>query len=61
MRQLTDTERRVWQAWNELRGDIATPVRTIARRLDLSPADVAAIVYPPDRFGPWSDDQEPVE
>jgi hypothetical protein len=34
-------------------------VKTVARKLGLEPADVAAVVYPPETFGVWDDDQEP--
>jgi hypothetical protein len=50
----------VWQAWNALDGTgEPSPVKRVARDLSMSPAEVAAIVFPPDRFGAWSDDQEP--
>lgn len=51
--------RAVWQVWNGLGDDHETPVKTIARQLGMSTADVAAIVYPADTFGEWADGQEP--
>jgi len=56
---LTDAERRVWAAWGELPEGHPSPVKQIARDLNMTPADVAFIVYPADQFGPWADDQEP--
>lgn len=51
--------RAVWQVWNGLGDEHESPVKAIARQLDMSTADVAAIVYPADTFGKWADDQEP--
>jgi hypothetical protein len=56
---LTALERAVWAAWNALDDDDPAPVKHIARVLGLPPADVAFVVYPAEKFGPWSDDQEP--
>jgi hypothetical protein len=56
---VTETERRVWQAWGDLPDDCQAPVKTIAAALAMEPADVAFIVYPAETFGPWRDDQEP--
>lgn len=56
---MTNTEKAVWAAWNALPDDCPAPVKTIARDLDMTPADVAFIVYPADKFGRWEDDQEP--
>jgi hypothetical protein len=50
---------KVWAEWAAIAEDNPSPVKSIARKLDLDPAYVAAIVYPPDTFGEWSDDQEP--
>jgi hypothetical protein len=50
---------RVWREWKALDGDEPAPVKTIARKLGMSPRDVAAIVYPPETFGEWCDCQEP--
>lgn len=49
----------VWAEWKTLPDDSPAPVKEIARRLAMTPADVAAIVYPPDKFGAWDDSQEP--
>jgi hypothetical protein len=54
-------ERRIWAEWNALPDDELQPVRTIARRLGLEPAEVALVVYPPPQFGDWTDDDEPLE
>lgn len=56
---LNQTEEAVWSAWNALPDDHPAPVKTIARQLGMTPADVAFIVYPADIFAPWHDDQEP--
>jgi hypothetical protein len=53
------TEREVWRVWNLLSDDDPAPVKYIARVLGMTPADVAFIVYPAERFGRWDDDQEP--
>jgi|HubBroStandDraft_6_1064221.scaffolds.fasta_scaffold354450_2 hypothetical protein len=50
---------RVWGEWHSLADDNPSPVKTVARKLGLDPADVAAIVYQPETFGAWEDDQEP--
>ena len=52
-------EAAVWREWNGLDMELPSPVKTIARRLGLNPAAVAAVVYPGGRFGAWSDDDEP--
>jgi hypothetical protein len=49
----------IWSAWNELDELEARPVHTIAARLGLPTATVAAVVYPAATFGAWNDDQEP--
>lgn len=50
----------VWRAWKDLPPGTAAPVKTIAARLGLATAEVAAVVYPdPELFGEWSDDDEP--
>jgi hypothetical protein len=56
---LTKTEQAVWAEWNGLAEDDPSPVKRIAFRLDMNPADVAFIVYPVETFGRWADDQEP--
>lgn len=56
---LTATEQAVWAEWNSLAEDEASPVKRIATRLGMTPADVAFIVYPVETFGRWADDQEP--
>jgi len=56
---LTKVEAAVWAEWNSLPQDCTTPVKTIAKRLGMEPADVAFIVYPAETFGRWEDDQEP--
>lgn len=56
---LVPTTQAVWDAWNALPNDEPRPVHTIAAALGMEPAEVAAIVYPAERFGAWSDDQEP--
>jgi len=55
----TATETRVWAEWNALPEHCPCPVKTIARALNMEPADVAFIVYPAEMFGVWADDQEP--
>jgi hypothetical protein len=52
-------EREVWRVWGLLSDDDPSPVKRIARALGMTPADVAFIVYPAERFGRWEDDQEP--
>jgi hypothetical protein len=49
----------VWAAWNALPEGHSAPVKAIAQALELPTASVARIVYPPAKFGPWTDDQEP--
>ena len=56
---LTRVERSVWSEWGSLDDEHPAPVKEIARRLGMTPADVAFIVYPATTFGRWSDDQEP--
>lgn len=56
---LTAVERRIWDAWNVLPEDDPSPVKRIARDLDMEPADVAFVVYPAQRFGRWDDGDEP--
>jgi hypothetical protein len=53
------TERAVWAVWNALPDGATSPVRRIARALDMTPADVAFIVFPAETFGRWDDSQEP--
>lgn len=49
----------VWAVWNTLGDHHPTPVKTIAKELGLSNYEVAVIVYPPQKYGLWKDDQEP--
>lgn len=56
---MNTTERRVWKVWNLLSDDEPSPVKRIARALDMTPADVAFVVYPAETFGRWDDSQEP--
>jgi len=58
MPNLTATEKAIWDCWNRL-DECASPVKTIAAELNMTPADVAFIVYPVETFGRWFDDQEP--
>ncbi len=56
----TEVESRVWDEWNTLdKNNEPSPVKRIAAALEMTPADVAFIVYPADTFGAWADDQEP--
>jgi hypothetical protein len=50
----------VWAEWNNLPEAELSPVKTIAASLGLPAAEVAALVYPPDDFGGWTDDSEPM-
>ena len=56
---LNTTERTVWAEWNALPDGEPAPVKRIAARLGMTPADVAFVVYPVETFGRWADDQEP--
>lgn len=57
---LTEKERRVWAVWNTPECALhASPVKYIAAKLGMTPADVAFIVYPAEQFGVWEDKQEP--
>lgn len=56
---LTGFEKIVWRAWNALDDDELSPVKTIARAMNVPPSTVAAIVYPAEHFGPWDESQEP--
>ena len=49
----------VWRTWNMLREDDPSPVKRIARDLQLPAADVARVVYPAETFGTWEPWQEP--
>lgn len=51
---------RIWAEWNGLPDDELSPVKTIASTLGLTNAEVAVVVYPPDSYGPWADDHEPM-
>ena len=53
---LTKVERSVWAAWSECADNDPSPVKRIARKLDMTPADVAFIVSPAQR---GADDREP--
>jgi hypothetical protein len=55
----TAVEQAVWAEWGSLPDDEPAPVKRIAARLNMAPADVAFIVYPAETFGRWADDQEP--
>jgi hypothetical protein len=55
----TAAEMAVWAAWNETDDDDPSPVKRIAQKLGMEPADVAFIVYPAETFGRWGDDHEP--
>lgn len=59
MTHLTTVERAVWDAWNNLPDEHPAPVKRIAADLDMTPADVAFVVYPAETFGRWCDCQEP--
>lgn len=59
MSLLNATEKAVWAVWNCLPEDEPSPVKRIAAQLDMTPADVAFIVYPCETFGRWEDHQEP--
>jgi hypothetical protein len=56
---LTKLEQAVWAEWGSLAEDERSPVKRIAARLNIIPADVAFIVYPVETFGRWADNQEP--
>jgi hypothetical protein len=56
---MTSIERNVWRVWGLLSDGDPSPVKHIARTLGMTPADVAFIVYPAERFGRWDDSQEP--
>lgn len=56
---MNTTEQAVWKIWDLLSDDDPSPVKHIARVLDMNPADVAFIVYPAEKFGRWDDGQEP--
>lgn len=56
---MNETESNVWCVWSLLSDDEPSPVKRIARALNMTPADVAFIVYPAEQFGRWKDDQEP--
>ena len=58
-RNLTAAEQAIWAEWNRLPEDEPSPVKKIARALDMSPADVAFVVYPAETFGRVDDSQEP--
>ena len=53
------TDECVWQEWNSLDENEPSPVKTIAKRLNISTGHVARIVYPPAQFDEWDDSQEP--
>lgn len=56
---LNATEQAVWAEWGALPDDEPSPVKRIAAKLGMIPADVAFIVYPVETFGRWNDSQEP--
>ena len=43
------TDREVWRVWGLLSDDEQSPVKRIARALDMKPADVAFIVFPAEQ------------
>jgi hypothetical protein len=55
----SDARKRIWAVWNSLPETTLSPVHTIANELGLTTAEVAAVVFPPEEFGEWADDQEP--
>ncbi|MFI8976942.1 hypothetical protein ACIGO9_28950 [Nocardia asteroides] len=59
MAPVTEVEARVWTAWNALPDSEESPVKRVAQQLGMQAVDVAFIVLPAERFGPWDDDQEP--
>jgi hypothetical protein len=52
-------EAAVWAEWDEVNEWHPSPVKEIARRLRVKTQDVATLVYPVDKFGPWFDHREP--
>ncbi len=59
---MTPVEEIIWTEWNALDDEEPSPVKRIARKLGLSTAEVAAVVYPTSGeldFGLWDDRQEP--
>ena len=48
----------IWAFWNALPENHPAPVHAIANQLGLSLAEVAAVVYPAETFGEWSDADE---
>lgn len=56
---LSKTEQAVWNAWKELPDEDPSPVKRIARNLNMEPVDVAFVVYPAEKFGRWADGDEP--
>lgn len=59
---MTPVEEIIWAEWNAIADDDPSPVKRIARKLGLTTAEVAAVVYPTTGqydFGQWNDNQEP--
>ena len=54
----TAVEAAVWAEWNSISDDEPSPVKRIAKNLNMTAADVAFIVYPAETFGRWEDDHE---
>jgi hypothetical protein len=50
----------IWAEWGKLPDSELSPVKTIASKLGVPTSTVAAVVYPADKFGAWSDDQDPM-
>jgi hypothetical protein len=49
----------IWSEWHKLPDSELSPVKTIATKLGVPTSTVAAVVFPAETFGAWSDDQEP--
>jgi hypothetical protein len=54
------TAHQIWDVWSSQPDDELSPVKTIASTLGLTNAEVAVVVYPPDSYGAWADDHEPM-
>lgn len=55
----TEVEASVWTAWNAIPESEQSPVKRVAQQLGMTAADVAFVVYPAEKYGPWRDEQEP--
>src|ERR1035437_1364985 len=51
----------IWAEWNAIGEEDRSRVKTNAKKLGLSNESVAIVVYPPDQFGVWDDDDEPMD